>query len=62
MNEIKIGTIVRLKSGGPLMTVVKLGSQVQGHEHYVFCEWFMGDKVEHRTFDPGSLDIVEQKS
>ncbi len=62
MSEIKIGTVAQLKSGGPYMTVVKLGSQVSGHQNDVVCEWFAGDKVEHRPFVPETLDIIEQKS
>ena len=38
--EIKVGDVVQLKSGGPLMTVSEIIS------NKVKCEWF--DKNEHK--------------
>jgi uncharacterized protein YodC (DUF2158 family) len=45
MDEIKIGDTVRMKSGGPTMTVrdIKDGKLAR-------CEWFDGAKPEMRDF------------
>jgi len=34
----KIGDTVRLKSGGPLMTIVE--AEPDNHGNWVWCEWF----------------------
>jgi len=51
MAEIKKGDVVRLKSGGPNMTVSSIG-QKSGN---VTCQWFMDDKLESGVFSPESL-------
>lgn len=62
--EIKAGSIVQLKSGGPTMTV----NWVEGAgEDYVvacaYCEWFVQDKapwkIEGKTFPITSLKLLE---
>jgi len=48
------GAVVRLKSGGPKMTVVKYGNYGIGDkgERKCLCKWFEGTKpVEHTFFD-----------
>lgn len=50
-----VGTIVRLKSGGPEMTVQSLPSQ---HNAYYRCQWFAGKKLESGAFPPESLEVV----
>jgi uncharacterized protein YodC (DUF2158 family) len=52
MAQFKSGDTVRLKSGGPLMTVQLIASDGD-----VWCEWFDA-KQEHqsRGFKPSSLD------
>ena len=52
----KVGQIVRLKSGGPEMTVKR--QRKTSDEEYE-CEWFAGKKLEHGTFPHDSLKIVE---
>jgi uncharacterized protein YodC (DUF2158 family) len=42
--EIRVGDIVVLKSGGPKMTVEKVGNGV------FVCKWFDGDKAERDFF------------
>lgn len=56
------GTVVRLKSGGPDMTVV-------GEEHIfgkgtgkVRCQWFEEKKMLQGTFPELSLKVVEDGS
>ena len=53
-DEIKIGSIVRLKSGGPNMTVEAIFSDHEGV--WVRCSWSDDTKRISRTFD---LDAVE---
>jgi uncharacterized protein YodC (DUF2158 family) len=49
----KVGDIVRLKSGGPKMTVTKVvGDRIH-------CEWFNDDnKVDFKVFPPEALEAV----
>ncbi|MCK1681759.1 DUF2158 domain-containing protein [Bradyrhizobium sp. 147] len=59
--EIKAGSVVQLKSGGPLMTV----QQVADHWGTLtaWCDWFVQDKApwkkEHDTFPVTSLKLVD---
>ncbi len=55
-NKYKIGDIVKLKSGGPEMTV-----QVVPTERSVYykCQWFAGKKLESGNFQEDSLEVVE---
>lgn len=53
--KLKIGDVVKLKSGGPTMTVTKI------EDEYVYCKWFQGeyhDKVDSGNFPPDSLHLV----
>lgn len=55
--ELKIGDVVKLKSGGPTMTIhsiEKSGSSIN-------CQWFAGDKfdkLENGYFSPDSLRLA----
>nr|WP_298167085.1 DUF2158 domain-containing protein [uncultured Pseudomonas sp.] len=53
--EFKVGDIVKLKSGGPEMTVKNWSDY---HKHYV-CQWFAGKKLEQGEFKADSLKLVE---
>ena len=53
--ELAVGTIVRLKSGGPEMTVRRFTGDEQTH---VACQWFAGKKLEDGIFAVASLDLV----
>ena len=53
--SFKIGDIVKLKSGGPDMTVrdeSRIGESVYS------CQWFAGKKLESGRFAPESLELV----
>lgn len=52
MEEIKAGDVVRLKSGGPLMTA---GQPREGGQ--VPCWWFSGDVLHHDNFQSFVLRI-----
>ena len=47
---MEIGDVVRLKSGGPLMTVAS------GDETGTTCAWFSGDEMVAKFFQPGLLE------
>lgn len=61
MMQIEVGDVVRLKSGGPSMTVMDITPEGE-----VKCEWFSGDDVSRRVFlqaqlerdDGGGLQII----
>ncbi|WP_455921817.1 YodC family protein [Pseudomonas putida] len=53
-NEFKIGDIVKLRSGGPDMTVRNCPTpSVRG---YYTCQWFAGKKLESGDFNEASLE------
>lgn len=62
---LNIGQVVKLKSGGPEMTVARTvranervrGRDVQNYDR-VFCTWFIGKKKDAALFAEAALDIV----
>jgi uncharacterized protein YodC (DUF2158 family) len=54
MPEIKVGETVRLKSGGPLMTVEKIES-FQGVQK-ASCVWFDQNTAKEQWFTCSSLE------
>jgi uncharacterized protein YodC (DUF2158 family) len=59
MPEFKAGDVVRLKSGGPKMTVTKVGNNGFGHPT-VWVSWFgEKNKEEGSTFTPDSLEKTD---
>jgi len=53
MANIEAGSVVKLKSGGPAMTVTRVGNE-QGRI-FVYCAWFVGTKQEQGHFPPEAL-------
>lgn len=53
-NEIEKGVIVRLKSGGPLMTVRSVSGSL------AYCEWFTEEHRRLGTFEISTLQEVQQ--
>jgi uncharacterized protein YodC (DUF2158 family) len=51
MTKWKSEDIVRLKSGGPIMTVAGYA----GITNSVSCKWFVGSKAESEIFNEDSL-------
>ena len=58
-NALGIGTIVRLKSGGPEMTIRRFTNEADTH---VACQWFAGKKLEDGVFPVESLDLVKPEA
>lgn len=56
MVQLKVGDVVRLKSGGPSMTVTQVGEDAYGVP-MVWCAWFEGTKPMDGTFPPGALEL-----
>ena len=55
--EFAVGTIVKLKSGGPDMTV-----QTTVKEGYLYAQWFAGKKLEQGRFPVSSLEEVKPEA
>ncbi len=54
------GDIVMLKSGGPRMTVVDVGTY--GGEPKVKCQWFAGDKFDALREDVFIEEVLKKYS
>jgi uncharacterized protein YodC (DUF2158 family) len=57
-----IGDIVKLKSGGPEMTIKKINADLNGtfSGHYQ-CQWFAGKKLDLGNFPQESLVAVTEE-
>ena len=53
MMAFKIGDVVKLKSGGPAMTVMKVDDF--GSRTIIKCTWFAESKNERADFPPDAL-------
>jgi len=57
--EFEVGEVVRLKSGGPDMTVATINrpilSGIDDERITVRCQWFGGRKLESGVFDVHEL-------
>jgi uncharacterized protein YodC (DUF2158 family) len=62
-STFKVGSIVKLKSGGPDMTVnVVLMNHITDRPNGNYkCQWFAGKKLEDGIFPGDSLNIVTQE-
>lgn len=63
-DEIKVGSVVRLKSGGPNMTVSTIDKQYGDEDRLsAWCAWFIQDKApwkkEDGVFPLTSLKLIE---
>lgn len=62
-DEIKVGSVVQLKSGGPKMTVSQVGVPHLHEVEHAWCDWFVQDKApwkkEKGTYPLTSLKLIE---
>jgi len=54
MSTIKAGDVVRLKSGGPAMTVESTDGKT------AMCRWFHDKKAESRNFQVVALELDDE--
>jgi uncharacterized protein YodC (DUF2158 family) len=58
-NTYNIGDIVKLKSGGPEMTVRKVNTNMSEEFSGNYqCQWFAGKKLDSGVFPQESLVVV----
>ena len=55
LDTFEQGDKVRLKSGGPTMTI---SSRAVGSGNRYVCQWFEGHTMEHRVFPVDDLELV----
>jgi uncharacterized protein YodC (DUF2158 family) len=58
-SKFKVGDLVKLKSGSPVMTVTTVMDTISGT--FIRCSWFGGKKLEHGQFPPDALEITTIK-
>ncbi|PWU11645.1 MAG: DUF2158 domain-containing protein [Verrucomicrobia bacterium] len=60
-SELKIGDQVKLKSGGPIMTVeyIVAGTRDYCHETFMHTVWFEGSDVRKSNFNSKTLEKCE---
>jgi uncharacterized protein YodC (DUF2158 family) len=60
-SKFKTGDIVKLKSGGPTMTVgapVPFGLKGDSNPNLAQCFWFHGTEIKSKTFPVEALELV----
>lgn len=58
-DQFEIGDVVRLKSGGPTMTVTQVGQKAMTGQQAVWCVWFDVKGQQSGDFPPGALEKDE---
>jgi len=63
MTVIKSGDLVVLKSGGPVMTVDTVNTDIFDDNKVtgILCVWFVGEKLERVRFDHRALDLAQSR-
>jgi uncharacterized protein YodC (DUF2158 family) len=57
--KFKTGDVVRLKSGGPSMTIADYGSYGYGEEKQYMCKWFDSKHaLTQQLFSEPELELV----
>jgi uncharacterized protein YodC (DUF2158 family) len=59
MEQFQQGDVVRLKSGGPWMTIIAFGGYTgwtRSPSDTVSCMWFEGEKKQETVFDVALLE------
>ncbi len=61
--KLQVGDIVKLKSGGPDMTIKDILTNLNDEETGSYrCQWFAGKKLDNGLFPLESLVIVIQEN
>jgi uncharacterized protein YodC (DUF2158 family) len=60
MPTLKLGDLVVLKSGGPVMTVDAINTDIFDDTKFtgVVCVWFVGDKLQRMRFDYRAVELA----
>jgi uncharacterized protein YodC (DUF2158 family) len=64
MERFQTGEVVRLKGGGPCMTIIALGAYsgwAMSVSDTVSCRWFEGEKQQETVFDVALLEKVSAR-
>ena len=61
-DEIKSGDTVRLKSGGPVMTVSEIGDFIGENGIKALCVWFDGKQLRKEHLSLESIEKAEPES
>jgi uncharacterized protein YodC (DUF2158 family) len=61
MPELKTGDVVRLKSGGPKMTIDSIDDYGSGNSSNIraMCIWFDGGERKEGNFPPEALETAK---
>jgi uncharacterized protein YodC (DUF2158 family) len=65
MEQFQTGEVVRLKSGGPCMTITTVGTYsgwTMRVADTVSCRWFEGEKQQETVFDVALLEKVSARA
>jgi uncharacterized protein YodC (DUF2158 family) len=64
MAAFKSGDLVILKSGGPIMTIDTVNTDIFDDDKItgVLCVWFVGTKLERVRFDHGAIDPIDPQA
>ena len=57
-DQFKPGDVIKLKSGGPRMTVTQVGNNFLGSQK-VWCDWLEESKKMTGSFDPTTVKHVK---
>lgn len=56
-NQFKVGDVVKLRSGGPAMTVTSAGEDGLGRFR-IWCSWFVNNEEKQGNFPPDALQLT----
>ena len=60
MPNLKIGDVVKLRSGGPRMTITGEATEYANGQTMVECTWFDGSKKVTDVFPPQVLEVLNE--
>jgi uncharacterized protein YodC (DUF2158 family) len=64
MPAFKSGDLVVLKSGGPVMTIDTVNTDIFDDDKItgLLCVWFVGNKLERVRFDHRAIDAIDARA